>query len=39
MYRIYVIVGLCALALAVVIAVTTFAQPPPDNAGPAQLAQ
>jgi hypothetical protein len=41
MYRIYAIVGFCALALAVVIAVTTcrIAQPPTDNAGPAQHAQ
>jgi hypothetical protein len=39
MYRIYVIVGLCVLALTIVIAVTTcmVTQPPVDKAGPAPL--
>jgi hypothetical protein len=37
--RIYAIVALCALALAIVIAVTTcmITQPPVDNDGPAPL--
>jgi uncharacterized membrane protein YuzA (DUF378 family) len=41
MYRIYAIVGLCALALTIVIAVTTcvITQPPTDKAGPAQHTQ
>jgi hypothetical protein len=39
MNRIYVIIALCALALTIVIAVTTYMikQPPVDNDGPAPL--
>jgi hypothetical protein len=39
MNRIYVIIGLSVLALAIVIAVTTcmITQPPVDNDGPAPL--
>jgi hypothetical protein len=39
MNRIYVIIGLSVLALAIVIAVTTYmiTQPPVDNDGPAPL--
>jgi hypothetical protein len=39
MNRLYVIIGLCAVALTIVIAVSTcmITQPPVDNDGPAPL--
>jgi hypothetical protein len=41
MYRVYTIIGLSVLALAIIIAVTTcvITQPPVDNALPAQQTQ
>jgi hypothetical protein len=41
MYRVYAIIGLAVLGLAIIIAVTTcvITQPPVDNAQPAQHTQ